>query len=220
MSNMNDQVASNLGSKSTPENGVPPSLTLQAAQNWVLPRVTEKRYRHIAGVAAVAKQLAEHSDCDPYLAELAAWLHDACKEHKDKELLLMAQQQGMVLDSIESSHPHLLHGPIAALVVQQELAVTNHDVLDAISQHTLGAVPMTELSKVVFLADCLEPGRPKDYTDPIWSALDVDGAFSLNKAIVVACNLNIAFLISDNKPIHPRTVETRNYYLDAVRFKT
>ena len=31
---------------------------------------------------------------------------------------------------------------------------------------------MSDISKIVFLADCLEESRPRDYTDPIWRALE------------------------------------------------
>ena len=185
--------------------------------SWIKPRVSEKRFRHIVGVADVARKLSAVAGCDPFLSELAAWLHDACKELKDKELVVLADRAGLPLSKIEREQGHLLHGPVAAVAAKEELGITNQIVLDAVSQHTLGFAPMSDLSKVLFLADCLEPGRPTDYTDPIWVALDFGKSNDLEAAIVVACDLGIRHLIESRKPIHPRTVEVRNYYLDLVR---
>src|SRR5207253_2139156 len=147
--------------------GIPASLTLQFAERWTKPRVSEKRFRHICGVVNVAQRIAERTGCDSYLAMLAAWLHDACKEMKDKELIRRAQEFGLKLHPIEKEYGHLLHGPVAAATVKSELGLECDLVLDAIREHTLGAAPMSELSKVCFLADCLEQGRPHDYTAPI-----------------------------------------------------
>ena len=128
----------------------------------------------------------------------------------------MAKTLGLTVEPIEESQGHLLHGPVAACTIQAELGILNQDVLKAISEHTLGEAPMGNVSKVLFLADCLEEGRPKEYTDPIWDALDLQGTFNMDKAIVVVCDLNIQGLIQAGKPIHPRTIAVRNYYLDKT----
>lgn len=197
--------------------GIPAELTLGHVENWVKQRLSEKRYLHCAGVVAVARQLAPLAPCDPFLAELAAWLHDACKEVKDSELIKQAQKFNLKLHPIERLHGHVLHGPVAAAVVAKELGIKHKDVLAAISQHTLGHAPMSELSKTVYLADCLEASRPADYTGPIWAALDLGGENNFNRALVSACNLGLQSLIASNKPIHPKTVEVRNFYLQIVR---
>jgi predicted HD superfamily hydrolase involved in NAD metabolism len=198
------------------EPGIPSELTLERVRQWVKPRVSEKRFRHIEGVVDVSRQLASKAGCNQYLAELTGWLHDACKEVKDKELVEMAKAFKLPLDPILEQYGHLLHGPVAAAVASHELGITNELVLNAVAEHTLGAVPMTPLSQVAFLADCLEPGRPADYTQPIWKALDIDGAANFEAAIVVATDLGIGYLLEEHKAIHPRTVEVRNYYLPAL----
>lgn len=196
--------------------GIPESVTLEKVESWIRPRISQKRLMHTLGVVEVARKLAVVAGCDPFLAELSAWLHDACKEVKDKELVAKAEKAGLALSEIERAYGHLLHGPVAAVTAREELGVTNQDVLDAVSQHTLGFAPMSNLSKVLFLSDCLEESRPKDYTEPIWNALDPGAANDLDLAIVVACDLGITHLIESRKPIHRRTVEVRNYYLDLI----
>ncbi|HEY9679682.1 MAG TPA: bis(5'-nucleosyl)-tetraphosphatase (symmetrical) YqeK [Drouetiella sp.] len=207
--------------------GIPADLTLEKAEEWVRPRTSEKRFHHVRGVAEVARELAEESGCDVFLAELAGWLHDACKEHKDKELVREAEEFGLELTSVDRMNGHLLHGPVAAETIKRDLGVTNKLVLDAIREHTLGAVNMTDLSKVVFLADCLEASRPTDYTDPIWDALHQGRTKKkakkdheppdLDKAILVASDSGLMQLLESGRVIHPKTVDVRNFYLQVIR---
>lgn len=198
--------------------GIPEELTLDAAKQWAKPRVTEKRFRHIEGVAAVGKEIAELAGEDEFLAELAGWLHDGCKEWKDKDLVKAAQSYGLKLNDVEKENGHLLHGPVAAFVARDELKIKHQELLDAVSEHTLGKVGMTDLSKVVFLADCLEESRPKDFTDPIWNALknNPKKRADLDAAMLVACDLSLEHLINSGRVIHIKTVDVRNYFLSLV----
>jgi predicted HD superfamily hydrolase involved in NAD metabolism len=196
--------------------GIPDKITLDFVRKWVEPRISPKRFKHIEGVVAVAEELAESNGSDVFLAQLGGWLHDACKEVKDKQLVELAGNFGIALDPILERYGYLLHGPVAAETARRDLGIKHQELLDAIAEHTLGAAPMSDLSKILFLADCLEESRPKDYTKPIWKALGRGGKLDMDAAIVVASDLNLKFLIDDGKPIHPRTIEVRNYYLSEV----
>jgi predicted HD superfamily hydrolase involved in NAD metabolism len=199
------------------------SLSSDAAKEWVEPRVSQKRFKHIVGVAQTARELALLAGCDPHAAELAGWLHDACKETKDKVLVEEARRFGLTLHPAEEKNGHLLHGPVAAEVVRRELGIEDLEFLNAIREHTLGAIAMSTLSKVVFLADAIEPGRPVGDREPIWRVLkdyakeDVaagDFGFALNLAVQLSCDIGLESLIASGRPIHPKTVDVRNYYLE------
>lgn len=200
------------GHPPTHVNGIPVGLTVEFLAEWVRPRVSAKRFRHIEGVVTVAKKLATRAECEVHHAEIAAWLHDACKQVNDEELVRMAKEYGLVLSDLEAHNGHLLHGPVAAALSMHELDLTNEDILDAISEHTLGAVPMSTLSKIVFLADALEESRPENFRKPIWDSLDFNGTFDLDNAVVVTTQLCIAKLIEKGKPVHPRAEEVIEYY--------
>lgn len=197
--------------------GIPETITVDYVKHWVEPRVTAKRFKHIVGVVKVAKDLADRHDCDVFLAEIGAWLHDACKEWKDRDLVAKARELGIPFGEIEESHGHLLHGPVAAGVAMHELGITHEELLAAIAEHTLGNVPMTKLSEVLFLADCLDETRSPEYTAPIWGALAMDSDFNVEKAMVTATDLGLLHLMETARPIHPRTVEVRNYYLARLK---
>jgi predicted HD superfamily hydrolase involved in NAD metabolism len=184
-------------------------------------RVSERRLKHVQGVAETAKLLAIRAGIDSTRAELAGWLHDACKEHKDHALVEEARKYKLVLHPVEEEHGHLLHGPVAAEVVKREFDIKDEDLLNAIRQHTLGAVAMSLLAKVVFLADAAEPGRPEEYARPIWHALEREKDLGFDKAldlaVKVTCDLSLDDLIRSGRVIHPKTVEVRNYYLNLTR---
>ena len=197
--------------------GIPDNINIDFVKHWVEPRVSARRFKHIAGVAKVAKQLADKYDCDTQLAELGGWLHDACKEWKDRDLVAKARELEIPFGPIEEAFGHLLHGPVAAGVVKVELGIRHEELLAAIAEHTLGNVPMCKLSEVLFLADCLDETRSTEYTSPIWAALAIDGDLNVDKAMVTATDLGLLHLMETARPIHPRTVEVRNYYLARMK---
>jgi predicted HD superfamily hydrolase involved in NAD metabolism len=225
----------NLNAKTArPIDGIPGSLTLQNARAWALARVSKKRADHVVGVHKVGRDLAIMARLnadDQYIVELACLLHDACKEFKDTELVTMAEHYGMKLSPLEKANGHLLHGPVATFVLQEDLSVTNQKVLRGVAEHTLGNCPMSDISKLVFLADCLEESRPKDYTRPIWRALEGSAGeddknkkeavskaqVNLDNAMLVALDLGLAHLLESRRAIHPKTVDVRNYFLGIVR---
>jgi len=206
---------------------IPPPLDdLKYVQNWVQERVSQKRFGHIVGVAHTAKKLAQRFSKDhelAYKAELAGWLHDACKEIKDKELVEQAKKYGLHLEPVEEENGHLLHGPVAAQFVKHTFGLEDQDILNAMAEHTLGAINMTLLSKIVFIADAIEPGRPAEYADPIRKPIKIgsvsDPILSLDKAILVACQSSLDYLAQVGKAIHPRTVAVRDHYLKICQSK-
>jgi predicted HD superfamily hydrolase involved in NAD metabolism len=206
---------------------IPPPLDdLVFVQGWVKQRVSPKRFGHIVGVAQTAKKLASQFREDSELifqAELAGWLHDSCKEMEDALLVEKAKEYGLKLDPIEEANGHLLHGPVAAQFVKHEFGLKNQDILNAMAEHTLGAAPMSLLSKIVFLADAIEPGRPAEYADPIREPLKSGGVHDpispLDKAILIACESNLQFLEQNGKAIHPRTIAVRDYYRKICQSK-
>lgn len=203
--------------KACDRSGIPDEITVDFIKEWVRPRNSEKRFRHIEGVVAVARRLALRTGCDPFLAEMGGWLHDACKETKDSKLVEMAKELHVPFGPIERAHGHLLHGPVAAAIAEKDLNITNRELLAAVAEHTLGNVPMSLLSEILFLADCLEESRSPEYTTPIWEALDIDGEINIPKAIIVASDLGFKHLMDSGRPIHPRTVDVRNHYLAKLK---
>ena len=183
---------------------------------WLAKNVPPQRIKHILGVEEMAIDLATHYQVDKQKAAIAALMHDLAKYFKPQKLLEMAQNEGLEIDPVSAATPHLLHADISAIVARDTFKVTDTDVLDAIANHTLGQPGMNELSCIVFLADTLEPGRGNT---PQLEQLRKISYQNLERAIFQTCDYSLKFLLETNCLIHPRTIATRNWFLQKSQNK-
>jgi nicotinate-nucleotide adenylyltransferase len=125
-----------------------------------LSRLSHKRADHCRRTADFSRSLAVRYSVDPDKAYLAGLCHDLAKEKKDMELLQLAilYKPEDILDD-ERKLPLLLHGRAAAGMLIQEMNFTEDEILDSITWHITGNVGMTDLAKVIYCSDFLEPGR-------------------------------------------------------------
>ena len=184
---------------------------------WLQTHVPESRIRHILRVEAMSVDLARHHNVDLDKAAQAGLMHDLAKFFKPDRLLLMAETEGLVLDPIDRAAPHLLHADVGAIVARDEFGITDDGILNAIANHTLGKPGMDPLSCIVFLADSLEPGRGK--TDEL-ETLRALSFSNLKAAVWRTADYGLQYLLRSNQLIHPRTVITRNWFLQEVSSHT
>jgi predicted HD superfamily hydrolase involved in NAD metabolism len=197
---------------------LPPSQTLTTDQEtfretiltWLKQNAPETRIRHILRVEQLSIELAEHHELDVQKAAQAALMHDLAKFFKPERLLHMAKAEGLELDAIDEANPHLLHADVGAIVARDEFGVTDEEILDAIRNHTLGKPQMSALSCIVYLADGLEPGRG--------TSLELEELRRLSRQDLIeamwkAADYSLSGLLQSRHLIHPRTVQTRNWFL-------
>lgn len=184
---------------------------------WLQSNVPESRIRHILRVEAMSADLARHHNVDPDKAAQAGLMHDLAKFFKPDRLLAMAEHDGLVLEAIDRAAPHLLHADVGAMVARDEFGITNDSILNAIANHTLGKPGMDPLSCILFLADSLEPGRGK--TDEL-ETLRALSFSNLKAAVWRTADYGLQYLLRSNQLIHPRTVITRNWFLQEVSSHT
>jgi predicted HD superfamily hydrolase involved in NAD metabolism len=180
---------------------------------WLRGNVPEPRLRHILRVEKMCLDLAARHQLDAEKAAIAGLMHDLAKFFKPDRLLTMAKADGLLLDPIDEANPHLLHAEVGAIVARDEFGIRDDDVLDAIRNHTLGQPGMGLISCVVYLADGLEPGRGHT---PELDELRRVSRQDLIEATWKAADYSIRHLIHSRFLIHPRTVETRNWFLQAA----
>lgn len=171
-----------------------------------------KRWQHTLGVMTTSVELAKRYGGNVEQAELAALLHDFCKYWPTDKLIETLQAKGQLEDLLDYD-PQLLHGPAAALVVQEQFGIDDIEVLDAIHYHTSGRVGMTLLDKIVCLADYMEPGRDFPGVHNIREIAE----HSLERALVAGFDSTIQFLLSKHKTIYPLTVLARNSMVTEIR---
>ena len=104
-------------------------------------KVGGKRFEHTKRVIDLAADMALRFGESAEKAELAALLHDYCKD-----------PSGGVENDIK-------HGEMAAEAVNREFGIEDEDLLNAIRYHTTGRAGMSRLERIIFLADTVEPGR-------------------------------------------------------------
>jgi predicted HD superfamily hydrolase involved in NAD metabolism len=181
---------------------------------WLADNVPAKRVQHILGVEQMAIELATHHQLDIDKAAQAGLMHDLAKYFKPQRLLEMATESGLEIDEVDIAAPHLLHAAVGAIVAQREFAIADNEILQAIADHTLGQPGMSPLSCIVFLADSLEAGRGDT---PELQELRSICYENLYRAVWHTSDYSLRYLISTRCPIHPRTIRTRNWAMQASK---
>ena len=144
------------------------SALTERVKNYAKAILTKERYEHSLRVAETASRLCKKYGLDVSRGYLAGIAHDMCKDMSDEKIAALAREDGKAITELEAQKPSLLHGRAAALMLRRDFGVTDKDILQAVAVHTFGEAGMCSLSKVVYAADKIEPGRPqatKAYTD-------------------------------------------------------
>ncbi|MFZ5641291.1 MAG: bis(5'-nucleosyl)-tetraphosphatase (symmetrical) YqeK [Bacillota bacterium] len=169
----------------------------------------DARYNHTLGVVEFARELAGVYGVDHRQAEAAALLHDCARCLSPRDLLATAEGQGLPVDELERAVPELLHGKVGAFFARTRFGVDDRAVLRAIELHTLGAREMTQLDKIIFIADMIEPGR--DF--PGVEALREVARRELDLALLKCFDSTIRYVMEKQQYIHPQSIDARNAVL-------
>ncbi len=178
-------------------------------------RLKRARFEHTLGVSETAENLARLYGVDERKAHLAGLLHDWDKNYDDEGIRKRVEELGLSVDPfVFDEMPQLLHGPTAAAELSRDFPGLPHDVVQAIERHTAGALGMSDLDMVVYIADALEPGR--DYQG-LGEIRDLAGEVSLEELYLTTFRHVFLNLIERRKRIHPQTVEVWNDYIARSR---
>ena len=178
-------------------------------------QLKESRYRHTTGVLKSALKLAERYGVNPEKTAVAALLHDYAKDFSIEKLNECIKQYQIEIDPILQEAHQLLHGKVAAAIARHKLNIEDTDVLRAIENHTTGRLHMSDLEKIIYLSDFIEPGR--DY--PGVSELRALAEEDLDKAVYKALNNTMIYVLRTSKLLHPQTLEARNQMLLIIQEK-
>lgn len=166
-----------------------------------------ERLAHTYRVLETARILGARYGAQPEQVDVAALMHDYAKAMPASALLHEARRLHLLVDPAEEQQPHLLHGPVAAGLLQEQGLITDPGVLDAIRWHTTGRAGMSLLEKVIWLADYIEPGRTFGGVEEV----RLQAEHNLDRALLMALELTITFVMRAGWPIHLYTVHTRNW---------
>ena len=150
--------------------------------------MSPKRFNHVLGVERAAIALAEKYGYDTEKAGLAGLLHDYAKELPDQEFLGIYK-------------------------IQEDLGLTDPEILRSIEIHTVGSHEMSALDKIVYVADYIEHNR----NFPLVEEARQVAEQSLDKAVAFETVHTVEHLAHQTLPIFPQTLETYNAFVHYLK---
>jgi predicted HD superfamily hydrolase involved in NAD metabolism len=170
----------------------------------------ERRYFHTMGVVKEAVRLAPKYGVEVEKAKIAALLHDCAKNFDQDRFLEIAAEYGVTLDEYALKEPALVHAFLGAAVAYRDYGVTDKEILDAIFYHTTARANMTNLEKLIYLADMIEPGRTMPQAEEVRRLVETN----LDDALIYAIDCSIKHVIKKGRLIHPDSIHARNYLVE------
>lgn len=134
---------------------------LEEIENKLRQTLNTSRFQHTIGVMYTAGNLAGYYEYPMGEALVAGLLHDCAKCMKDEERISICHKHNIFVSLMEERQPHLLHAKVGAYLAKSEYGIEDERVLHAIKVHTTGCVNMSQLDKILFVADYMEPHRSK-----------------------------------------------------------
>lgn len=182
-------------------------------EEYLRNNLKESRLKHSLGVRETAVKLAKKYGANIEKSRIAGLVHDIAKEKKGEEILAICKGEGIKIDNFSENSPSLLHGEAGAIIARDLMGVADEEILKAIKYHTTGRENMGILEKIIYLADCIEPGR--DF--PGVEELRKLSESSLEAALLFSFDITIKSVISRGQLIHLDTIEARNYLIQNGR---
>ncbi len=171
------------------------------------------RFLHTLGVRDTAVELARHYGADVEKARLAGLLHDCAKNMTFQDSVEYCRHNHFRLKEACFVEPSLIHAPLGSLMAQKEYGVTDPEVLDAIYYHTTGHENMPLLTKIIYLADTIEPNR----THAGVEQLRITAFENLNEALLRAIDATVRHIINKGGILDTDTVSARNYLISEKK---
>lgn len=175
--------------------------------------LSESRIQHTKNVVKTGKRLAMRFDHARKRVELAAICHDMMRDADLGVLNALMREAGMPEHYIDNKN--LAHGKAAAMVMEREFGITDSEILSAVTYHTTGRPGMTDLEKIVYLADAIEPARTYAAVEDIREAAKKN----LTRACLLSIEDTIEYVTAKNNYLEPITLETRDALIQELNEK-
>ena len=164
--------------------------------------------RHVADVAAAARQLALRFAVDPQQAETGGWLHDISAAIPASRYISLMQSLGLAVLPEETLYPRILHQRLSAELAQAAFGVQDADLLNAVRHHTTLRAGASHLEMIVFVADKLAWDQPE--TQPFLAELTAGLEISLEAGALAY--LDYLWGVRDSlRCLHPWMIQARDW---------
>ncbi|MEZ4357987.1 MAG: bis(5'-nucleosyl)-tetraphosphatase (symmetrical) YqeK [Eubacteriales bacterium] len=171
--------------------------------------VDDIRLAHSTSTAQTAVMLAKHYGADEEKAYLAGLLHDIAKCLSKEQLLSLSKKYSYDLSEVEKKNTKLLHGPVGAIILENEIGIKDEEILSAVGCHTTGKPNMSLLDKIIYIADLIEPLRKFKGTEEIREIAYKD----IDLAVHLASRRVLEYILKKDLAIHENTVLVYNEFI-------
>ncbi len=188
-------------------------MTIEQMTEKLKAVLEQRRFHHSICVMNSAVELATHYGADVQKARIAGLLHDCAKNLPVAELYNICERNGLQLDNITKKETGLLHAFAGAYILKDEYGVDDEEIFDAVFYHTVGKPDMSLLTKIIFIADCIEPSRESGWADDVRNKVFDD----IDEALIIQLDNTIRSVLKKGTLLHTNTIDTRNFYIQKAR---
>lgn len=183
-------------------------------QKKVKKYLDEDRYHHTLGVMYTASALAMCHGVNVEKALVAGLLHDCAKSIPGDKKIKICKKNQIPITEIEMENPGLLHAKLGAYFSETKYHIHEKDILSAIQCHTTGKPNMSDLDKIIYIADYIEPNRRMLPNMKLIRRLAYQ---DLDKCMYRILEDSLRYLESRNIPLDPLTEETYYFFKSITR---
>ena len=174
-----------------------------------------KRFAHSISVGRCAETLARVYDADMSSARVAGILHDWEKLLPDAETIELAERFRIQTEAPYQKIVGLLHGPLAAKTLPAIYPWLSEQILSAIQKHTAGDRQMSQLDKILYVADLIEPLRPSFKSVEEAREVYLRGG-SLDELYETAFCSVMMYVISSRSYLYPNSIALYNEMIEKT----
>lgn len=169
-------------------------------------RLNDHRFKHTLGVMETAEKLAEVYGADKDKARLAGLLHDCAKNIPADEAMKYCRENRVFLKDICAYEPSLIHAYLGAHLARVEYGVEDEEIIAAIYYHTTGEDDMELLTKIIYVADTIEPNRTQVGVDTLRELAFKD----LDATLIKCIDATVRHIINKGGILDCDTIAARN----------
>ena len=159
-------------------------------KSYLKDNLKPSRYGHTLGVVKTAIELAGIYN-------------------EDKQKAEVIEEENLKLSNDEKNSKELWHSIIAPIMAKRIFEIEDEDVLNAMRWHTTGRENMSNLEKIIYLADLIEPSRNFQGIEAI---RDISRK-NLNDAVLKALTHTIMYLLTKDCAVDLNSIKARNYLI-------
>lgn len=157
----------------------------------------DKRYYHSLKVSECAENLAEKYGVNKEKAKIAGIFHDSTKEFDNFKQMEIIDKFKIELSEFELNEKKLFHAVTGKAYVENIIGIKDQDILNAIRYHTTGRKGMSDLEKILYVADAISEDRTYKGVDKVRAQLSK----GIDYAVLETLAYTLKSLVEDRKSV-------------------